>query len=59
MDLVEVRPTAWMNRWTVLDFGDQLALFGFAPALRRRSSLSWVLSTSRSSSTCGLAGRRL
>ena len=26
MDLVEVRPTAWMDRWTVLDFCDQLAL---------------------------------
>ena len=46
MDLVEVRPTAWMDRWTVLDFGDQLALFGFAPALRRRSGLSWVRSAS-------------
>src|SRR3954463_9768691 len=44
MDLVEVRPTAWMDRWTVLDLGDQLALFGFAPELRRRSGLSWVRS---------------
>jgi hypothetical protein len=44
MDLAEVRPTAWMDRWTVLDFCDQLALFGFAPELRRRSGLSWVRS---------------
>src|SRR4051794_1300946 len=44
MDLVEVRPTAWMDRWTVLDCGGQLALFGFAPELRRRSGLSWVRS---------------
>ncbi|WP_277751904.1 hypothetical protein [Dankookia rubra] len=40
MDLVEVRPTAWMDRWTVLDCGGPLALFGFAPGLRRRSGLS-------------------
>ena len=44
MDSIEVRPTAWMDRWTVLDCGDQLALFGFAPQLRRRSGLSWVRS---------------
>ena len=44
MDLAEVGPTAWMDRWTVLDLGDQLALFGFAPGLRRRSGLSWVRS---------------
>jgi hypothetical protein len=44
MDLAEVKPTAWMDRWTVLDFCDQLALFGFAPELRRRSGLSWVRS---------------
>lgn len=35
-------PTAWMERWTVLDCGDQLALFGFVPELRRRSGLSWL-----------------
>ena len=40
MDLAEVRPMAWMDRWTVLDFCDQLALFGFAPELRRRTGLS-------------------
>ncbi|MCB4825603.1 hypothetical protein [Roseicella aerolata] len=44
MDLAEVRPTAWMDRWTVLDLGDGLALFGFAPELRRRSGLSWMRS---------------
>jgi hypothetical protein len=44
MDLAEVRPTAWMDRWTVLDLGDQLTLFGFAPELRRRSGLSWMRS---------------
>ncbi len=44
MELVDVRPTAWMDRWTVLDFCDQLALFGFVPELRRRSGLSWVRS---------------
>jgi hypothetical protein len=44
MDLAEVRPTAWMDRWTMLDFCDQLVLFGFAPELRRRSGLCWVRS---------------
>jgi hypothetical protein len=44
MGLADAWATIWMERWTVLDLGDYLGLFGFAFEYQKRSGLSWMRS---------------